>query len=149
MSVYGFKTKKLAGYHETITKVVKSSEVIAKNDPVSLEDDTAIVTTAALPIFGVAMEAVTGDGTKTIQIQCGTDIEYEIDNDNDTNTFAGAGYGAGKFYNIIGTTGAVLVDTSSAAATSATLNLSCVDEAPDASDVSLGRFKINKANSQF
>lgn len=149
MSVYGFKTKKLAGFYETVEKVVKTSEVIAAGDPVSLENDTAIVTTAALPIFGVAQEAVTGDGTLIIQIQCGTDIEYEIDNDNDTNTFAGAGYGAGKFYNIIGTTGAILVDTSSAAATSATLNLSCVDEAPDAADTSLGRFKINKANSQY
>ena len=142
-----FVTKRMAGHYETITKVVKNSEVIAEGDPVSLEDDTAIVTTAGLAIFGVAEEAVTGDGTLAIQIQCGLDIEYEVDNDNDTNDFAAAGYGGGKYFDTIGTTGAVLVDTSSASATSG--QLICVDEAPDADDASQGRFKINKAESQF
>jgi len=151
MSVYGFEVYKQNGSTESIEKVVKSGSTITKGDPISLEDDTAIVTTAALPIFGTyqGTDTIVGDGTETISILCGSDIEYIIDNDNDTNTFAGAGYGAGKLYNIIGTTGAVLVDTSSAAATTATLNLTCVDEAPDTADTSKGVFKVNKANSQY
>lgn len=151
MSVYGFKANKLNGSTENIVKTVKSGSTITKGDAISLEDDRAIVTTAALPILGTyqGADTIVGDGTLTISILCGSDIEYIIDNDNDTNTFAGAGYGAGKFYNIIGTTGAMLVDTSSAAATTATLNLACIDEAPDASDTSLGVFKVNKANTQY
>jgi|GEM_PF-6601373 len=151
MSVYGFKVHKLNGFTESIEKVVKSGSTITKGDPISLEDDTAIVTTAALPILGTyqGVDTVVGDGAEKISILCGSDIEYIVDNDNDTNTFAGAGYGAGKAYNITGTTGAVLVDTSSASATTAALNLVCVNEAPDTSDTSRGVFKVNKANSQY
>lgn len=151
MSIYGFKANKLNGSTENIVKIVKSGSTITKGDPISLEDDRAIVTTAALPIFGTYQgeDAIVGDGVLTVSILCGADIEYIIDNDNDTNTFAGAGYGAGKAYNIIGTTGAILVDTSSASATTATLNLICIDETPDAGDASLGTFKVNKANTQY
>lgn len=151
MSVYGFKIHKLNGFTESIDKIVKSATVIHPGDPISLEDDRAIVTTAALPILGTyqGTETVTGDGTIKITVLCGSDIEYEIDNDNDTNTFAAASYGGGKSFNIIGTTGAVLVDTSSAAATTAAQNLVCTNEAPDASDTSLGIFKVCKANSQY
>lgn len=147
--MYGFKTHKLNGFYETVTKTVKSSTTINEGDPVSLEDDTAIVSTAGLAIHGVAMETVVNGagGTETIKIQCGKDIVYKIDNDNDTNTFAGAGYGAGKYYDMIGTTGAVQIDTSSASATAG--QVACIDEAPDASDTSIGLFKINSAETTY
>ena len=144
---YGFKTVKLAGHHEVITKVVKSGTTIPKNDPVSLEDDTAIVSTTGLAIMGVAMQTVVGDGTLTIQIQCGVDIVYEVDNDNDSNTFAGAGYGGGRYFDMIGTTGAVQIDTSTSSASAG--QVLCIDETPDSDDASLGLFKINKAESQY
>lgn len=151
MAVYGARLVKSGGETEVMEKRVKSATTITKGDFVSLENDRAIVTTAALPILGVAMQTVVNGagGTETIQIFCGNDNVWEVDNDNDTNTFAADSYGGGLFFNIIGTTGAMLVDTSSATATSATLNLVCVDETPSAADTSLGWFKINKANSQF
>lgn len=66
-------------------------------------------------------------------------------NINILNTFAGAGYGAGKIYDLIGTTGTLLVDTSSASTSG---QLYCVNATPNASDTSLGWFKISQKAQQ-
>jgi hypothetical protein len=147
--MFGFKPVKFNGFYETVTKTIKSNTTITEGDPVSLEDDTAIVSTAGLAIHGVAQETVVNplNGTSTVKILCGKDIQYLIDNDNDTNTFAGAGYGGGKYFDMVGTTGAVLIDTSTASATAG--QVVCIDEAPDASDASIGLFKNNSAETTY
>ena len=148
-SFYGFKVHKLNGFTESIVKVVKSAETVTSGDPISLEDDTAITTDAGLAIFGTyqGVDAVTGDGTKTISILVGKDIQYLVDNDNVANTFAASGYGGGKYFDTIGNTGAVGIDTSSASSTEG--QVSCVDESPDADDTSIGVFKVNSAETQY
>ena len=148
-SFYGFHVHKLNGFTESIVKVVKGGETVNPGDPISLEDDTAITTDATLAIFGTfqGAAAVIGDGTKTISILVGKDIQYLVDNDNVGNTFAASGYGGGQYFDTIGNTGAVGIDTSSASSTVG--QVSCVDEAPDADDASIGVFKVNSAETQY
>lgn len=91
--------------------VVKSSEVIAKGDWLSI-DTAGLVDVAGAdePLLGVANETVTGDGTKTVEVILALPgTKFLMDNDNDTETFAVGDQG--EWHCITGTTGAQLVDT--------------------------------------
>lgn len=130
--------------------VVENGQALVKYDPVFLENDgsenTVDLCAAGEPIYGVCMTAsITGDGTVKAQIlKARPGMIFLMDNDNDTDTFGTTNdRGAGNYFNIIGGSGAVQVDTSSGGTVSATKQLVCVKENPDSSDVSAGHFKVN------
>lgn len=140
MAVYGLKLIKADEKSEVISHVVTSGVTITRGDTVNIADGQVALAGGTEDIYGVAQATVVGDGTLTCPILIAKENDvFEIDNDNDTNTFAGSGYGAGKFFDLTGTTGALLVDTSSASTTG---QLYCTNEAPNSSDTSLGWFKI-------
>lgn len=153
MAVYGFKV--VSGANDTVTRkmLVKNSSTITKGDPVFLEnaagENALDLAAAAEPIYGIALETVTGNGTNKILVLTRLDdVIFEIDNDNVGNTFGATNFGGGNYFDITGATGAVLVDTSTGTTISATKALVCVDDSPDTGDVSLGHFKIVKSMLQ-
>lgn len=146
MAVYGLKLKKEGDESEIISHIVTSGVTITLGDTVNIVDGLVALAGATEDIYGVALETVVGDGVKTCPIHIAKELDvWVVDNDNDTNTFGTGGYAAGKFFDLIGTTGALLVDTSSASTTG---QLYCTNSAPDSSDTSLGWFKIaQRANN--
>jgi hypothetical protein len=147
MPVYGFKLHRNSGQSETVRRVVKANTTVTKGDPIHLEVNTADLAAAGEPIFGIAQETVVQtSGSLTVEILVGKDLQWVVDNDQDTNTWPATTYAPGSCFDITGATGAVLVDTSTAGATG---QLIAIDTTPDASDVSLGIFKINPAESFF
>ena len=146
MAIYGLRLVKEYGDTEIQKPVLTSGVTITKGDTVNITDGQVTFAGAAEDIHGVAMETKTGDGSATIAIRLTNGEEvWEIDNDNDTNTFGGTGYGAGKLFDLTGTTGALLVDTSTASTTG---QLYCVNQAPNPADTSLGWFKIAQKAQQ-
>lgn len=153
---FGFKP--VSGVEKTnqIKLAVKNGTTITAGDPVFLDNASGInrlnLATSSNPIYGVALETGTGNSGGTVEIsvlKANYDTVFEIDNDNDTDTFGTTGdRGAGNYFNIVSSTGAVQVDTSSGGTVSTSKQLICVYETPDSSDVSLGWFKINPAMLQ-
>jgi len=135
---------------------VKASTTITKGDFITLEYDSTnkhgVVDMAATGerIYGVANETVTQGASviEKIEILLAGNHSWKVDNDNDTNTFgadAAGAKGMGMVFDITGTTGAQLVDTSTGADGQNTANsaqLICVNDTPDASDTSIGIFKV-------
>lgn len=99
---------------------------------------------AGQPLIGQVQETATGNAGGTVKAQVIVDptMRYIVDNDNDSTTFAASHVGT-KF-DLIGATGAQLVDTSSTSAT--TGQLLCVEYNPQIdpvkSDTSVGVFVI-------
>jgi hypothetical protein len=99
---------------------------------------------AGQPIVGYAQSTVTGNvaGTNKVSVIIDPLMRYLIDNDNDSTTFA-ATHVLTKF-NLIGATGAQLVDTSSTSAT--TGQLLCIEYNPQIdpvkTDTSVGIFVV-------
>lgn len=99
---------------------------------------------AGQPLIGQVQETATGNSAGTVKAQVIVDptMRYIIDNDNVGTTFAATHVGT-KF-DLIGATGAQLVDTSSTSAT--TGQMLCLEYNPqidpNKSDVSVGVFVI-------
>jgi hypothetical protein len=123
---------------------VKASQTITKGDPVNIEAGYWNLAAATEKIFGIANETVVGNAGGTSKLEVIPVREGDIfiaDNDNVGTTFAATH--PGTYFDITGTTGAVLVDTSS---TTTTGQLLCVEYNPQNlgldSDTSIGLFMI-------
>lgn len=101
---------------------------------------------AGQSLIGCAMETATGNSAGTVKAKVCVDpnMRYLLDNDNVGTTFAASHVGT-KF-DLIGATGAQLVDTSSTSAT--TGQLLCLEYNPQISpvetDTSVGVFKVSE-----
>ena len=97
-------------------------------------------------LVGNAMETATGTaGTVKAKVCIDPEMRYLLDNDQDSATFAVTD--VGKYFDLIGATGAQLVDTSSGSAT--TGQLLCLEYNPQISpvetDTSVGVFKVRES----
>jgi hypothetical protein len=98
---------------------------------------------AGQKLIGCADETVTGNSAGTVEVKVivNRDALYLIQNDNDTTTFAATH--VGTYFDLIGATGAQLVDTSS---TTTTGQLVCIKYnpqiAPFQADTTIGLFMI-------
>ena len=98
-------------------------------------------------LVGNAMQTATGNAGGTVKAQVCVDPEmrYLLDNDNDSATFAATD--VLKYFDLIGATGAQLVDTSTGSGT--TGQLLCLEFNPQISpvetDTSVGIFKIRES----
>lgn len=127
-------------------KFLVDSVTITKGDFVYLS--SGLLTNASVAgklLVGVALETVTGDGSTVYCHVCvDPEMRYLLDNDNDSATFASTD--VGNFFDLIGATGAQLVDTSSGSAS--TGQLLCLEYNPQISpvetDTSVGVFKIRE-----
>lgn len=121
--------------------VVLSGATITRGDFVNLAAGYLDVADAGEEILGVAQETATGDGSVKCLVNVEPDALFIVDNDNDTTTFAVTH--PGTYFDVIGTTGIMQVDTSS---TSTTGSLFCHEYnpqiAPFESDTSIGVFSI-------
>lgn len=141
---YGLKLVKAQEPREIREIIVTSGVTITKGDTVNITDGQVTFAGEAEFIDGVALATVVGDGVLKAPIHIAKEGDvWEADNDNDTNTFGDSGYGAGKTYDLTGTTGTLQVDTSSAS-TSGDKQLYCVNQAPKASDKSIGWYVISE-----
>lgn len=140
--MYGFKVLGTAvGMPEIRSEVAGGT--IAAGDPVMFSSGAIVIATAGSAIEGVALEAAVSSGT--IRYVTGERLRVLADNDNDSTTFAATH--EGTCFDMIGTTGAVQVDTSS---TGATGQLRCIKYNPQGyglqydSDTSIGLFEVNE-----
>ncbi len=98
-------------------------------------------------LVGNAMETATGVSNNSVKCKVCIDPEmrYLLDNDNDSATFAVTD--VGKYFDLIGATGAQLVDTSSGS--TSTGQLLCLEYNPKISpvetDTSVGVFKVRES----
>lgn len=101
---------------------------------------------AGQPLIGMALATGTGNagGTVKVLVQASPSAKYIVDNDNIGTTFAASHVGT-KF-DLIGATGAQLIDTSTTSAT--TGQMLCLEYNPPVdplkSDTSQGVFKISE-----
>jgi hypothetical protein len=124
-----------------------SHGAIAVNDLVTVKTDGQVEVSAAGDLIaGVAISAATGAGV-TVYYLRGAGLKVIMDNDNTGTTFAATHVG-GRFDHT-GTTGAMLVDTSTVAQTGGTADtggLLCLAYNPQGygfdSDTSIGLFQI-------
>ncbi len=99
---------------------------------------------AGQKLIGVVQETATGNAGGTVEalVIVDPDAVYLVDNDNDSTTFAASH--VGTYFDLIGATGAQLVDTSSTDAQSG--QLLCLEYNPQVdpvkTDTSQGKFKI-------
>lgn len=135
--------------NEPENKIVTAGEAIKKYDFVTIKDDgTVEVTAAGEPIYGIALQAIASGSTGLIlRAGNGARIKVMMDNDNVGTTFASTHVGAR--FDIIGSSGAQLVDTSSAAQAgdgTDTGQLVCVEYNPQGfgfdADTSIGLFEV-------
>lgn len=125
---------------------VTAGEAIAKNDFVTLLTDGEVEATAAGEgIFGIALEAATAKGDIITVARVYPGMQVIMDNDNTGTTFAASHIG-GRF-DITGTTGAQVVDTSTIAQDGTDAGqLFCIGYNPKGfgldSDTSIGLFEI-------
>lgn len=105
----------------------------AKHDLVKSNGSGKIViaTTGSL-IVGVALESATSSSTG-VQVNATPGLQVYMENDNDGTTFAAAH--VLEYADVTGTTGAMLVDTSTHSDTTAA-QLFCLEYAPVASNIS-------------
>lgn len=103
-------------------------------------------TVAGARLAGVAVSTVVGNGTRKVKVLVGDKNLYVVDNDNVGTTFAATH--VGQCFDLVGATGAQLVDTSTVGASG---SLVCVEYNPQISpleaDTSQGLFMI--AESAF
>jgi len=125
----------------------EAGEAIAKNDFVIIKDDgTLEVAAAGEAIFGIALAAIPSGSTGLVLRAGGSSrIRVLMDNDNTGTTFAATHVGAR--FDIAGTTGAQVVDTSTAAQTGGdTGQLLCIEYNPQGygfdDDTSIGLFEV-------
>lgn len=124
--------------------IVASGVTVTKGDFVYFDGSGAITnaSVAGKQLIGQAQETVTGDGTLTALVITDPTMRYLVDQDNDSATFAATD--VGQRYNLIGATGAQLVDTSSESST--TGQLVCLEYNPQIDpvkdDASFGVFVI-------
>lgn len=130
---------------ESTIVTLEAAETIAKNDFITiLTDGEAEVTAAGEGIFGIALEAAT-DGNPVRVLRAHPGMVVMMDNDNVGTTFADSHIG-GRF-DITGTTGAQVVDTSTVAQDGTDSGqLFCIGFNPQGqgfdSDTSIGLFEI-------
>ena len=127
---------------------LEAHEAIAVNDFVTIvADGQAECTDAGDPIFGIALEAATSAGDIITVARVMPGMQVMMDNDNSGTTFASTHVGAR--FDITGTTGELLVDTSTDAQVGGggeTGQLFCIEYNPQGfgldSDTSIGIFEI-------
>ena len=125
---------------------VTAGEAIAKNDFVTLlTDGEAEATAAGEGIFGIALEAADAKGDIITVVRAYPGMQVIMDNDNTGTTFAATHVG-GRF-DITGTTGAQVVDTSTVAQDGTDAGqLFCIGYNPKGfgldSDTSIGLYEI-------
>jgi hypothetical protein len=142
--MYNARVVKKSAESTTVTLV--AGEAIAKNDFVTiLTDGEAEVTAAGEGIFGIALESAAekGDSIRVLRVHPG--MVVMMDNDNVSTTFAATHVG-GRF-DITGSSGQQLVDTSSVAQDGTDSGqLFCIEYNPDMNgftkDTSIGLFEI-------
>lgn len=123
-------------------------EAIAVNDFVTIVADGQVeCTDTGDPIFGIALEAATSAGDIITVARAVPGMKVLMDNDNTGTTFASTHVG-GRF-DITGTTGEMLVDTSTVVQVGGggeTGQLFCIEYNPQGrnldSDTSIGVFEI-------
>jgi len=131
---------------EATTVTLTAGEAIAKNDFITLlTDGQAEVTAAGEGIFGIALESASAAGQKIKVRRVHPGMVVMMDNDNVGTTFASSHVGAR--FDITGTSGAQLVDTSTAAQDGTDAGqLFCIEFNPKGygfdSDTSIGLFEI-------
>lgn len=114
---------------------------IAEGDIVKFSSGAIVVGTAGAAIEGVALEAATTG--ETVRYVTGERLRVLADNDNNTTTFAATHEGTN--FDMVGTTGAMQIDTSS---TGATGQFRCIKYNPQGyglqydSDTSIGLFEV-------
>lgn len=131
--------------YATYRFIVDSGVTITEGDFVYF-NGTGEITNASIGtqrLVGMALETATGNAGSTVDCLVCIDptMRYLVDNDNDSTTFAAAH--VGDNFDLIGATGAQLVDTSS---TGTTGSLVCLEYNPQIdpvkSDTSWGVFMI-------
>ena len=131
---------------EATTVTLTAGEAIAKNDFITLlTDGQAEVTATGKGIFGIALESASAAGQKIKVRRAHPGMVVMMDNDNVSTTFASSHVGAR--FDITGTSGAQLVDTSTAAQDGTDAGqLFCIEFNPKGygfdSDTSIGLFEI-------
>lgn len=125
--------------------IVQSAATITNGDFVSFAATGTLGT--VLPsttgrIIGTAQSTVVGDGTKTVKVLMFPYVKYLVANDNLVTTFSAVH--VGQYFNIIGATGAQLVDTSSVSTSNGQLLCLAFNPAidPVRSDATWGIFTI-------
>ena len=133
--------------YSTYEFIVTSGVTITKGDFVYFDGSGRITNSsvAGKLIVGYALETVTGTaGSVKCEVVVDPEMRYLIDNDNVGTTFAATH--VGTYFDLIGATGAQLVDTSSTSAS--TGQLLCLEYNPQISpvetDTSVGIFKIRE-----
>ena len=130
---------------EATVVTLEAAETIAANDFITiLTDGEAEVSAAGEGIFGIALEAATdGDDVRVLRAHPG--MVVMMDNDNTGTTFADSHIGAR--FDITGTAGAQVVDTSTVAQDGTDAGqLFCIAYNPQGygydSDTSIGLYEI-------
>lgn len=115
--------KSLIGHNTAALErfIVTNGETITKGDLVRLTDGYATICTGGTSVLGVANETVVGNGVKTVEVNVDPYAVYEITADNVGTTTAQAHMGT--YHDVTGTTGAVLLDSSTTGATGELLAL--------------------------
>jgi hypothetical protein len=130
----------------SVQKTFLGGAVFAAGDIVMWQGTTVgtggelvIATAGTALLFGVSLG--TGANATDVQIDITPGLVVYMDNDNDTNTF-GAGY-VGQMADLIGATGAMLVDTSSHT-TNTSAQMACVGYDPRGNDASMGAYLLKE-----
>ncbi len=133
--------------YTTMEFVVVDTVTVTKGDFVYFSSgEITSATIAGALLVGYCTETVTGNTANTNKAEVIVDPEmrYLLDNDNVGTTFAATH--VGSYFDLIGATGAQLVDTSTTSAS--TGQLLCLEYNPNISpvetDTSVGVFKIRE-----
>lgn len=141
-----YNPRYVGNVNEDDTITLTSGAAIAKNDFVYIVTDGQVEACAAgAGIFGIALEAASGSGESILVLRARPGMKVIMDNDNTGTTFASTHVG-GRF-DITGSTGAQLVDTSTVAQDGTDSGqLFCLEYNPKGygldSDTSIGLFEI-------
>ncbi len=132
----------------TYSFIVTSGITITKGDFVYFASgELTNSSVAGALLVGMALETAVGVSNNSVKCLVCIDPEmrYLLDNDQDSATFAVTD--VGKYFDLIGATGAQLVDTSSGSAS--TGQLLCLEYNPQISpvetDTSVGVFKVRES----
>jgi hypothetical protein len=137
-----------------IFRFFNSNATLTAGDLVNVTDSKLELAAAGERIAGVISKAATNASTNH-KVNITPYLTFLMDNDNVGTTFA-ATHANSYFFDITGTTGAQVVDTSTAAASdtvASTGQLKCLAFNPNAgtslSDTSVGLYMVNRAEAQF
>ena len=131
-------------------KTYASNATLAAGDLVNLTSNQLEIAAPGERIKGVLMKPGTSAST-SLAVNITPFLTFLMDNDNDSATFAATDAGS-SFFDLIGGTGAQVIDTSSRAASDAvasTGQLACLEFNPNGNDTSVGLFMINPDERQF